>query len=276
MQRGSSLLEMLVSLALGGIVLTCASTGIMASSQLYASLSITTEATIAREKTTAALGAALRSLDRHRIDGGWLVVSGTDISTTKHPLARLKGTSAPRELSDILSVLETSPVYRGRVTSSHLTDSSLDLRVCDFREPPIASGIKSLLVLGFSGILHVSAEIPRVAQGCIDLRGNRLHSIFSTHSPPAGSFHTLLPIEREYSLFIDRMSQLRLVSHVGAQILENQPIARGISFVRIRARREPFGALHFSLTVKPLGASASTTSAFVATTRRPIWNELLL
>ncbi len=276
MERGTSLLEMLVTLALGAIVLACTSTGIMAGARLYAALSSTTEATIARQKTDSALGAALRALDRHRINAGWIVVSGTNLSGTNHPLTRLKGTSAPRELSDILSVLETAPIHRGRIVSSHLNDTIVDLRACDFPVPPNASDSKSLLILGMSGLLHVSANIPREAQGCIDLQANRLHSIFSTYKPPASSFHTLLPIEREYSLFVDRTSQLRLVSHLGGQILENQPIARGISFVRVKHRLDLSGAIYFSVTVKPIGGPASTTTIVVATTRRSLWSEILL
>lgn len=276
MERGASLLEMLVTLTLGTIVLTCLSTGIMAGARLYAALSSTTEATITRQKATSALGAALRALDRHRMNTGWLVVSGTDLSATKHPLARLKGTSAPRELSDILSIVETSPIHRGRIVSSHLNDTTVELRACDFSDPPIPSDTKSLLILGMSGLLHVSANIPRGAQGCLDLQANRLHSIFSTYRPPASSFHTLLPIEREYSLFVDRSSQLRLVSHLGGQILESQPIARGVSFVRVKYHLDLSGAMHFSVTVKPIGGPASTTTVFIATTRRSLWSEILL
>lgn len=276
MERGTSLLEMLVTLALGAIALACTSTGIMAAARLYATLSSTTEATIARQKTNSALGAALRALDRHRINAGWLVASGTNLSGTKHPLTRLKGTSAPRELSDILSVLETAPLHRGRIVSSHLNDTTVELRACDFSAPPDASDTRSLLILGMSGILHVSAKIPRETLGCIELQAYRLHSIFSTYKPPASSFHTLLPIEREYSLFVDRTSQLRLVSHHGGQIVENQPIVRGISFVRVTHQLDPSGTMHFSVTVKPIGGPASTTTVVIATTRRSIWSEVLL
>jgi hypothetical protein len=276
MERGTSLLEMLVTLSLGAIALACTSTGVMAGARLYAALSSTTEATIARQKTNAALSAALRALDRHRINGGWRVVSGTDLVGTKHPLSKLKGTSAPRELSDILSVVETSPIHRGRIVSSHLNDTHVELRACDFPSPLVPSDTKSLLILGSSGLLHVSANIPRETQGCIDLRGNRLNSIFSTYKAPACSFHTLLPIEREYSVFVDRTSQLRLVSHLGGQIIENQPISRGISFVRITPRHDSSGAMIFSVTIKPIGGPASTTTAVIATTRRALWNEILL
>jgi hypothetical protein len=276
MEKGSSLLEMLVSLALGAIVLICTSTAIMAGSRLYAALSSTAEATIAREKTNAALGAALRALDRHRINGGWLVVSGTDLAGMKHPLTRLRGTSAPRELSDILSVVEISPLNRGRIVSSYLHDTTLELRACDFPVPPSPSDTKSLLILGTSGLAHVSARIPREALGCLDLQANRLQSIFSTHRGPAGSFHTLLPIVREYSVFVDRTSQLRLVSHLGGQILENQPIARGISFIRVIHNSDSSGATHFTLTVKPIGGPASTTVVVITTTRRSLWSEILL
>ncbi len=276
MQKGASLIEMLVTLALGAMVLASTSTGIIAGSRLFTTLSGTTEATITRQKTTAVVGASLRALDRHRMNRGWRVTSGANIVGTVHPLARLRGTSAPRETSDILSIIETSPIHRGRIVSSLVNDTVAELRACDFPEPPTPSNTKSLLVLGLSGILHVSAEIPRSTNGCIDLRASRLHSIFSTYTPPTGSFHTLLPIEREYSVFVDRSSQLRLVSHLGSQLVENQPIARGVSFIRLAQYEDPSGATIFSVTVKPIGGPASTTSIVIATTRRALWNEILL
>jgi len=276
MQRGTSLIELLITLALGSLVLTCISTALVRGHHSYALLAATTEAALSREKAASALGAAVRALDRHRLDIGWIVVKGEQISTMDHPVARLRGTSAPRQSSDILSVIETSPLHRGRIISSDLRGTAVSLRVCELQGLPSLSQVRSFLVLGFHGPIYLLASTLQETNGCLELQGSIVSSIFASKAQPGGSLHILLPIQREYSLFVDRSSQLRLVSHTASRILENQPVVRGISFVRISARQETEGALLFSLMVQPIGGRAATTLLFPATTRRPIWNELLL
>jgi len=274
-QTGASLIEMLATLAVSGIVISCASLVILTATRLHFELSSILNGAVARQKTIAAVDAALRSLDRHRFDGGVVITSAEDALSGNHPVSNVSGTSAPRGHSDIVSVVEVSPLERGVLVSADRGSTTISLTACSFFKRPVLSEVRSYLLVDLDGFQHVTAQL--VASGADCLRGTAqpLRSIFTAPGYHTGSLHYILPVLREYSLFIDRSGQLRLVSHVGQRVIENQPIVRGLSFLRVVRETHGSGAVLFRITVKPTGAQAQTATHFVSLTRRSSLQEVL-
>lgn len=67
----------------------------------------------------------------------------------------------------------------------------------------------------------------------------------------------IIPIQHHYTLYVDKNSQLRLLSHLGVSNIENQPLLRGISRMQLKLRQHnssdvfelaaliDFGTAHF-------------------------------
>ena len=274
MQRGSSLIEALVALALGGIVMACASTILFTGSKLYAEISQNLNSILAREKAIAAICGALRAQDRHRLSAGFVITDGSALSS-RHPASDVKGTSAPRGSSDILSVAEINPLERGSISLTSRSASAINVRACNFYQRPKLTEIRSLLAVDLDGFLHTTGELVDGSNGCLNATLRPLDSIFTSQGTHRGSIHSLAPVAREISLYVDRSGQLRLLSHVGMRVIESQPIVRGLSFIRISEEKREDGVMLFNITVKPVAAPAASVTHFVSLTRRSIWNEVL-
>jgi hypothetical protein len=131
-------------------------------------------------------------------------------------------------------------------------------------------------VIGLSGFTQLTGTLSDLSAGCRTVTGTVMgSSIFSSDTTLRGSQHILLPVQREYSLFIDRSSQLRLVSHVGSRIIENQPLLRGVSTLHVTPLPPENNLSRFAITVTPLMNRPYTTFFVSSLTRSPLWNQLL-
>lgn len=276
-QHGASLLELVATLAVVGLVATLAATHTLHTTRIQRELSREVSATVAVQKTAAAVITALRSLDRHRLPCCVVVQSSDSLTQSTHPVRGLRGTAAPRPRSDIVSVLEVSPLARLRITSGTLAPTSPHLSATTCGDSAaLPSPLRSFLVVGLSGVTQITGTLSQISAGCRTVTGTVIErGIFSTETTLRGSQHLLLPVLREYSLFIDRSSQLRLVSHVGGRIIENQPLLRGVSSLHISSLPAEQGLSRYAITVTPLMSRPHTTFFVSSLTRSPLWNQLL-
>jgi prepilin-type N-terminal cleavage/methylation domain-containing protein len=276
--RGFSLLECLCSLAIVALLTASITQLVHRSSSILGATSDALDERLTMTKTGLVLSAALAALDRTHLAGVVSITNGSNPTTphgSPHPASGLSGNTRPRTQSAIFSVIEVEPRYRGRVIRSSFSGNSISLETCGATEQPSSTMFRSHIAVGLSGACQLTGQIERRSATCFTLSGQATPGLISSHCPP----HSLLeymPVLRELSIFIDRTGELRLISHVGSRILENQPIARGLRSLDI-ALLEVGG--HNSLYRIDVHATSTRSHRFIfaaGLTRDTLWNEILL
>jgi prepilin-type N-terminal cleavage/methylation domain-containing protein len=276
--RGYTLLECICSLTIVALLTAGVTQITHRATAILGATSDALEQRFAITKTATALSAALAALERTHIPGVALVTDGSNPTTphgSAHPAAGLAGNTRPRANSAILSVVEVEPRYRARIVRSSFSGKSLSIDVCGVAEIPGPHTYRSHLAVGLSHICQVTGAPQRLSDNCFTLSGGLISGMLSSTCPPQ-SMLEYLPVVREQSLYIDRTGEFRLISHVGARIIENQPIVRGLRSLEIRAMQPTIDTLIFRFDIH---ASATRSHRFLFTgalTREELWNEVLL
>lgn len=267
-QRGFSILEMLASLGTASVVAAalCAMLGtsglvLRETTGLLSDLSVSAAA-------ENAIRAGSRAVGRSRLP---FTITIAPSSTTllangsPHPLAALSGSSAPAASSHIVSFIELSPHYAGVIQRTMLLGSSVTVVACGFQSRPSPSQFKSYIALGASGAVQIAGILRTISTSCIELTGSPIAGLVSN---PANvlpsSLHRLIPVNREHSLFVDRSGQLRLSSHTGTTVSENQPLGSGAKKILIAELRSTAGPVALSVSVT---GAHDTQSNFVVPLR---------
>lgn len=199
----------------------------------------------------AALLSGVRANDSSRLSFSVLVSQGvTPLENgSPHPLTTLRGQSAPRRNSDIASCIQLAPRYAGVVASSSSNALSVTLTACGFSSRPTSSQFKSFVALGPSGTVQLVGLVSASSTGCILFQGEAISGMISDpRSVLPSSLHRFIPIAHEYSLFIDSTGQLRIASHTGLRVLENQPLTSGLAAMRFRPLETPQGRVGYAIT----------------------------
>lgn len=241
-------------------------------------LSDTHQTSLTTLKTFAVLSSALKAVERNRLECATVVTQGSSPllpSGGRHPLSSLTGTSAPRPESDILTVIDLAPLYRGRIEAITALGSSIEARICGAARRPTSGQFKSYLLYTLAGPAQVVGDATSSGTGCYSVNGTLISGVVSQATWLAASAHEVAPIDREYSIFIDRSGNLRLASHTGSRILENQPITRGLRSLDITETELSGGIRSFALTITPSTGRSLQGTVVPGLSRRSIWNEVL-
>jgi hypothetical protein len=231
-------------------------------------------ASLAQLKAGAILRSAISDADRTRSNLGPFVVAQDRLAQDKHPLLSLGGTSAPRSGSDVLSVIEVSPLHRGIVSSTSFQASTVSFFACSFAAVPYSDDFRSFVAVGPGGPTALVGELRRGTAGCGSFAGRAIPSILNQKDIVPQGFIAVWPVRREYSLFIDRSGQFRLVSHVGDRIIENQPIVRGLRSLSIVRKSVTPQVEYFDVVVRASGVPALHLIVPRLFRLRGLWNEL--
>ena len=182
-----------------------------------------------------------------------------------HPITALRGISAPRPGSDLVSFLFLAPRYRALIGRVGLSGTAVELSACGLELRPAPSQFKSFLAVGVSGVVQLRGSFRATSSTCFEFSGEAVPGLVSKPADVLPcSLHALIPIAREYSLFIDSIGQLRLASHSGPEILENQPLASGYEMMRLTLVGQSAG---ISLAMK--GSGGLETTRFIPISLRP-------
>lgn len=277
-QRGEVALDALWGLLLGSMaLLACA----ILSARISATASRLTaqmNGRLAAGKTIAVVAGALRSLERNRQPFAAQIFSGSTLllsNGARHPLASLSGTSGPRGDSDILSIIEPDTRLEGKVSSASLSGTSVTATICGLTTRIPSGTFKSFLLYTIEGVKQVVGEVRTINTTCVMLTGTSIQGVVS--ASPSWTSRPLLfaPVDREYSLFVDRNANLRLASHTGSLILENQPLTRGIEKIKVEKHTGADGVTIWKLSVKPSQGGEVSHFIVPALAQRHIWNEVL-
>lgn len=230
-------------------------------------------------KAALVVSASLTALERTHISGIVAITHGNDLTTPfghRHPLAKLSGTSKPRLESDILSSIAVDPRYRARVTKAHFEGSSLELEACEMSDLPNKDQFKSYLAIGLQGACQIVGTPTPVGSHCVAISGTMISGLLNSAPCIAASIHELLPISREFSLFIDQTSQLRLASHIGLYVTENQPLTRGLRSMTVNEIGDTSGVTAYKVSFRGSTRRLLTFLMVGGLTREAMWNEILL
>lgn len=278
--RGHSLIETLFGLCLMGLMASVTVRFIQQSSGVVHETTAAIESRLSITKAALTISAQLSSLERSHLPGLVFISRGTSMQAphgSSHPVTGVGPTSRPRPESDIISVIEVEPRYRGRIRQSRFIGNTVEVEVCGSPVQPRANQFRSHLAVGTSGACQMTAALTPGFGGCFTASGSVVRGML--HASPAcphASLLEYLPIIREFSVYVDKTGELRLVSHVGMHIVENQPIARGLRSLGIQQYIAPSGATLFSTTISASRARQHTFTFPGALTQSTLWNEILL
>lgn len=275
-QRGDIALDALVGLLLGSLALV--SCAFLSSRISSAAAFITKEVNgrLASAKTIAVVTGALYALDRNRQPFAAQITSGATLrfpNGARHPLASVSTTSGPRAESDILTVIDLDNRYRGAVTAVTSSGTSIDATVCGLASRIPSGAFKSYLIVTIEGARQVVGEVVPISSTCARLMGSSIQGAVAAEASFPSRPLVFVPIDREYSIFVDRVANLRLASHTGSILLENQPISPNVESMTIATERHSSGVPIFKLTVKPTVGREISRFIIPALAPRAIWNE---
>lgn len=277
--RGFSLVECVIALGISALLglITVQTTHYAATIITHHSQQIAARAVAT--KAALIISASLVSLERTHLPGLFQVAAGDALITSSgglHPVSGVSSTSRPRAGSAVISSVEVEPRYRGRVRESTLSGASADLTVCDATSVPSSGQFRSYLAIGLQGLCQFTGVITPSGHGCFLFSGTVTKGLFTNGNCQPASLLEFVPVVREFSIFIDRTGELRLASHVGMRILENQPIARGLRSLTLSEMPDQNRPLLFRLTVVPSSSRPLHFLLPAGLTRASIWSEVLL
>jgi hypothetical protein len=275
--RGLCLFELVVALGIGSILITGLLSLFTRALSSLAISSASSDAVIASLKAHALIAGGYSVSEKHRLGYVISTLSGADISKSggsPHPLAGLRPTSAPREDSDIITFISLSPLHRAWVRAYKRSGSGVSIEACGMYQVPRPDEYKSVAILAIDGPMQATGAFSRLSPNCVSFEGAVIPGLLTPDTSSRGTPLELVAISYEQSIFIDRTGELRLASHVGMRITENQPIARGFRFMRIRENLSQ-GIMTHSLEIKPSGGAISKRFLIPSVTRRSLWSEIL-
>lgn len=277
-EEGHTLLEILCVMALAGIILSGAATLFAHLSRTAAAISLQQGGVASALKAHGIITAALRSTERDRLNLSVSITPGNNLTLAhgaRHPVAAMTGTSAPRLDSDVLSFIDLDNTFRGTVRSSRSSSTSAEVEVCGLNSAPSPTSFRSYLLLSVSGARQLSGDLRYTSRGCAVLTGSFVAGLVAGRTEMPLAFSGFVPIEREYSLYVDRSANVRLVAHVGARIVENQPMVRGIYSIRLSESKDPSSTLIFQLWIKPTSGPEIREIIIPTLSRRTVIGEVL-
>jgi len=277
--RGYSLIECLCSVAIVALLISGIAITTKRMSAILGGVSDSLEERVAIIKTGATIQAALASLERSHISGLVTTTAGDNPRTPSgapHPVAGLSGTSRPRSGSTVLSTVEVDPRFRGRIVRSAFSQDTVTIDICGAPMKPTPDQFRSHLVIGLAGPCQITGSANQISANCFQISGRAVAGLIAPSCAPS-SLLEYLPVIREFSLHIDRSGELRLISHVGNRILENQPVVRGLrSFSVTPLAVSLYPDVFYRVTVSGSFARSHTFLFASALTREGFWNEVLL
>jgi hypothetical protein len=277
-ERGYALLDAVWSLGIAGIILSATLAFFSAISRHTLSISASNQATIATMKVHAAIGTALRASERNRLPFSTVRTPGGSLVLPhggEHPLSSLTGPTSPASNSDIVSVIDLAHRHHGRVATSNIAGTSVEAEICHLFSPIRANEFKSFILYTLDGARQVVGDITYRSASCITLTGTSIRGLVSFHTQFLSHPISFVPVEREYSLFIDRASNFRISSHIGARIMENQPVVRGIKSISLERGEHSPGAQTFTLSIQPTFGARVQRFFIPGLSQRMLWNEML-
>ncbi len=278
-EQGFALAEILVAAVITSIIMALALSTVRVSTATSFRIEQFAQREIAAARTFVQLSSGFDAIETHRLGIGWRVHQSGVMRLadgTPHPIMKLRTTSQPRSESDLFSSLEIASDRTLLVRRYKLQGNRMLVDACyRERQRRESESFKSYVLVGIEGVLQITGPAQGLTGSCIRLSATTVHSVFCQGRSPLQSAQLLIPVRSERTLFVDRSSQLRILSHVGPLILENQPIIRSVSDLRIT----PIGVgqenLSFAASINNRSRHPLRWHRVIGVPRGGNWNEIL-
>ena len=221
------------------------------------------------------------NLDSHRLDIPLIVHSPGIIhlfSGETHPISHHPGNLKPDTDSQALTTIRLNYQNDLQVLNCATFGDSIALEAC-FRHqvPDNDIDLTHLLALNTNGISEWTA-IPDGNGACRQFLMTNLDGMIATNLSPHAwcSIHVMVPIESLHTLYLDQSENLRLLSHLGTETLENQPLLKGlISITLVASPITPYSITFLELKALTSQSHHINLSFFNHLNRAPLYNYLL-
>jgi hypothetical protein len=236
-QAGLSLLEIVITLALGGIIiLALASTA----ATTIRSHHLFHEVLLARQMESlldAELAKFTRDYDSHPLALPPVIHDPGSIRLRDGSLNAVMQSAGEhiRPHANSQSVSFIAPLWHSalRVISSE-DPSHSTIHACARGSTPISlSGVDTVIALGIDGMWQAALRgiSSTGVSGCYQLTLAPTHGIFLPRLPQEALplVRLIIPIGEEYTLYLSQAGELRYLGHAGERNIENQPIVSKLS-----------------------------------------------
>lgn len=240
-RQGFSLLELIVSLFLGGIL------SILCVRELH-HLAIThrrlmQQIALLRNSTLMIphLQRALFAQDRHRLDLSPRTASGVLRFNDGTPFP-IHVDTAPD--STTIYYLTTAAISPLPLLARQSQGSSITATICPITPIPTRNSRFDAIALTPQGLFEVKNRIlSHTPSGCLEIELSAIHPLLCD---PLANTHLLtvsliLPLIERAALFIDEKQTARMVRLHGDMIIENQPLAARLTGMQCSLARDSFG-----------------------------------
>lgn len=281
--RGISVLEATCSLGFFAVLITLASASIDGAK----SISQTAERTFYRHNRITAvhyfLDHSIRAGDTHRLAIPPRVHSNGDLrlpDQSPHPIMAITSATRPKPLSDAISATKVFPgiVLEVENPETTMNDQLINTRACSTLPLP-EDQLNSFIGVSKDAISFQIGASTKIDAHCLLIKsfaGN--HHLLGQAAGSRGAILTLLPIQSDFAVYVDTKNNLRFVSFMGEQLLENQPIVEGIENLHLRIEHSvEHGSIFYNLTTRTTLTDGFSRKAkfFGRISRHHIWNTLL-
>jgi prepilin-type N-terminal cleavage/methylation domain-containing protein len=278
-QHGFTLAEIMVATVITSIIMALAISTVRVSTETSVKVEQVAQREIAAARTFVQLSAGFDAIETHRLGIGWRVHKSGVMRLadgTLHPIMKLRTTSLPRTESDLFSTLELATDRTMLVRRYELQGTRLLVEACyKEQQQGKSEGFKSYILVGIEGGLQITGSAQGLPGSCIRLSATTVQSIFCKSTSLLKSAQLLIPVRSERSLFVDRSSQLRILSHVGSLVLENQPLIRGVSDFRITPMEVGRRNLTFLSSINNRSRHPLQWHRIISLKQGDSWNDIL-
>ena len=278
-EKGFSMIDTIFGLALSAGLIAAAGALIFPAARGV----VTTKALHLRVSTDLRVRNMLSDLilafDTHRFNFGLKIHSSGAIRYTSGADNSVSsGKSAPLKGSDAATALELDLPKTLWINERRISGTNLQVFACPrWAERPTPAEATHFIGLGPGVQLELvgKAQTHNGRKDCLDLE---LHTEPSMSIPEQGEFSfvsELIPIKREFTVYLDGAGQLRFLGHQGAKNIENQPVVRNIADLRF-VLNEPWPKVYsLSAEITHQSGKKDTYELVSKISRQQIYQQLL-
>ncbi len=274
--KGFSTLELVLSLALSSLIVSGTLALFFSLTNFSIEAEIRTEADYGLIRIKEEIAQIIAELDSNRLnitprlhkagkikftDGSFNPIMSLSPSAANYP-----ATDADAVTSVAVRVLEIHKVKDARLSGSHY----IFLACPRWKKLANPGAIRSFVAFSADGSFELTGGSDSAdSSGCRNFSLLQQKSMSLNNSGSPLNARILIPIERQYTLYVGSDRQLRYLGHAGASNIENQPLLEGVELFQVSLKEKP---LVMSVFVKMMNGKKTELSQSALFAREEAFN----